>query len=285
LVVILLIILLYLGSSFGLFQAPFTFEEPFHTATIVGIAAISLTPLTPTPFQPLPTNTPTPTATLTPTPTRTATPTPTRTPRPTKTPLPTEDPTQIPSDGIPSSFSVGYVQGHAQSHLLSCESRSAADWAGFFGISVSENTFQSQLPKSDDPDAGFVGDPDAAEGQLPPNSYGVHADPVASQLNQYGLNASARHGLSYNDLRKQIAADHPVIVWVYGNVWYGISPTSYTASDGHTMNVIPFEHTVIVTGYDPNYVTVLDGNLSYLRTVGQFLSSWAPLGNMAVILN
>jgi uncharacterized protein YvpB len=149
---------------------------------------------------------------------------------------------------------------------------------------VNENVFQSQLPRSDDPDAGFVGNPDGTEGQLPPQSYGVHAGPVASLLDQYGLNAAAEHQFSYDDLRRQIAAGRPVIVWVYGNVWYGISSTSYTASDGHTTLVVPFEHTVIVTAYDANYVTVLDGSLSYYRSVPQFLSSWSSLGNMAVIL-
>jgi uncharacterized protein YvpB len=158
------------------------------------------------------------------------------------------------------------------------------DWADYFGVPISENTFQSHLPQSDDPDAGFVGSPDGAEGGLPPDSYGVHADPVAALLREYGLSATAVHGYSYDSLRKQIAAGHPVIVWVYGNVWYGDSPVTYTPSDGHTTRVIRFEHTVIITGYDPNYVSILDGGMAYYRSVPQFLSSWAPLGNMAVIL-
>jgi uncharacterized protein YvpB len=190
----------------------------------------------------------------------------------------------LPADGIPASASVGLIYGHMQSHSLSCESRSAADWAAFFGVTFSENYFQSQLPHSDDPDTGFVGDPDGAEGQLPPQSYGVHAGPVASLLDQYGLNALAKHQYGYDDLRRQIVAGHPVIVWVYGNVWYGISPTSYTGSDGHTTEVLPFEHTVIVTAYDADDVTILDGSLSYYRPISQFLSSWSSLGNMAVIL-
>jgi len=168
---------------------------------------------------------------------------------------------------------------------LSCESRSAVDWANFFGVSLSENNFQAQLPQSDDPDAGFVGSPDGLEGQLPPNSYGVHANPVAALLHHFGLNAQAVHGYSFDDLRKQIAAGHPVIVWVYGNIWYGVAPAQYTASDGHTATVVRYEHTVIITGYDDYAVTILDGAVAYSRSIPQFLSSWSTLGNMAVILH
>jgi uncharacterized protein YvpB len=186
-------------------------------------------------------------------------------------------------DGIPQSAFIS-ITGHNQAHSLSCESRSAADWAGFFGVSTTEDVFQSLLPLSDDPDAGFVGNAYGAEGQLPPNSYGVHADPVAAVLHQYGLNATAVHGYSYDNLRKQIVAGHPVILWVYGNVWYGVSPVDYTASDGHNTKVIRFEHTVIITGYDTNNVTILDGGMLYSRPISQLLSSWSSLGNMAVIL-
>ncbi|MHC1740011.1 MAG: C39 family peptidase [Anaerolineaceae bacterium] len=264
----------------GLIKTPSLATGFLPSTTIIGLEALTLSPSTPTPFQPLPTDTPTPTATLTPTPIPTNTLQPSNTPYPTNTRIPA---TQPPSDGIPSSAQVSGITGLNQSHLLSCESRSAVDWARYFGVSISENSFQAQLPLSDNPDTGFVGSPDGAEGQIPPNSYGVHADPVASLLRQYGLSATAVHGFSYDDLRKQIAAGHPVIVWVYGNVWYGGYPQSYTSSDGHTTTVIRYEHTVIVTGYDNDYVSILDGGMFYYRTTAQFLSSWSSLGEMAVI--
>lgn len=269
----------------GTVKSPLLAAGESSTRTAVRLEEISLSPATPTPFQPLPTDTPTPTPTITPTATPTNTPLPTETPLPTNTPLPlpVQTSSTLPADGIPQSASVN-ITGHNQAHSLSCESRSATDWAGYFGVSTSENSFQSLLPVSDNPDAGFVGSPDGAEGQLPPDSYGVHADPVAAVLHEYGLNATAVHGYSYDDLRKQIVAGHPVIVWVYGNVWSGASPVSYTSSDGHTTNVIRFEHTVIISGYDASTVTVLDGGMAYSRSIAQFLDSWSSLGNMAVIL-
>lgn len=264
---------LYLLVS-GSLQPTSVFALSSNTSTPVQLAAMQLTPSTPTPFQPLPTDTPT----LTPTPTQTNTPEPTATPKPTKTPPP--EPT---SDGLPASFAISGVYGYDQAHRLSCESRSAVDWARFYGVNIEEDTFQYALPSSDDPDSGFVGSPDGMEGQLPPNAYGVHAGPVADLLQQYDLSARAVHGMSFEELKHQIASGQPVIVWVFGNTWWGGTSVQYTASDGHTSTVIAYEHTVIVTAYDETEVTILDGGTYYYRTIAQFESSWATLGNMAVI--
>lgn len=266
-------VFLYLLVS-GSFNIQSVFAISINTSTPVQLAVMQLTPATPTPFQPLPTDTPT----LTPTPTQTNTPEPTATPKPTKTPRP--EPT---SDGLPASYAISGVYGFDQAHRLSCESRSAVDWARYFGVEIEEDTFLYALPTSDDPDSGFVGSPDGMEGQLPPNAYGVHADPVADLLNQYGSSARAVHYMSFEELKQQIASGQPVMVWVFGNTWWGGTSVQYTASNGHTSTVIAYEHTVIVTAYDEAEVTILDGGTYYYRTIAQFESSWATLGNMAVI--
>lgn len=272
--------LLFLWVS-GSLNASSVFAVSSNTSTPVQLAAIQLTLSTPTPFQPLPTDT----ATLTLTPTNTLLPTPTNTPEPTATSKPTQTPHPEPtSDGLPVSYAISGVDGYDQTHRLSCESRSAVDWARFMGVEISEDTFQYALPSSDDPDSGFVGSPDDLEGYLPPNSYGVHADPVADLLQQYGLNARAVHEMSFKDLKQEIASGQPVIVWVFGNTWWGGTSVQYTASNGHTSTVIAYEHTVIVTAYDESAVTILDGGTYYYRTISQFESSWATLGNMAVIM-
>ncbi len=239
----------------------------------------------PTPFQPLPTETPTPTNTPTPTPTMTPTATATNTQLPTNTLRPTT--TRIPvtptsSDGLPVEYIVYGVTGHSQSLALSCEARAASDWADYYGISVSESDIQLSFASTDNPEAGFVGSPYGVEGQLPPNAYGVHAEPVASILRGYGASATAVKGLTYYQLREQIASGNPVIAWVIGNVWNG-SPVSYTSSDGTTTTVARYEHTVIVIGYDAYGVTVVDGSMTYWRSKSDFLNSFSVLGNMAVI--
>lgn len=185
---------------------------------------------------------------------------------------------------LPASAYISGVVGHKQSLPLSCESRSAADLAAFWGISISETSFFNALPKSDNPDKGFVGDVYGAWGQIPPNPYGVHAKPVAKLLRQYGLNAEARLGMSWKDLRTEIAEGRPVIVWVIGAVWSG-TPVTYKPSDGEKLTVAAYEHTMILIGYDENYVYLIDSGSGASQThpIDNFRASWGVLGNMAIV--
>jgi len=226
---------------------------------------------TATPFQPTPfTHTPTFTPTLTSTPTSTLTSTITATMLPTRTPT------------LPKSASIQDISGRWPAYSLDCESRSAVDWAAYFGVKIDERAFFNGLPSSENPDQGFVGNVHGAWGQIPPYDYGVHAKPVAKLLRAYGLEAGAMYDFSWQALRGEIAAGEPVIVWVVGRVARG-TPVPYTSSDGQKSTVVRFQHTVILIGYDEQRVTVLDGDWVYQRSVKDFLDSWGVLGNMAVI--
>lgn len=233
--------------------------------------------ITRTPFLPLPTSThiPTITPSATPAPTETAQPTPTLEP----TPEPTETPTEV---WPPVSASVSYIAGYPQSYNLDCESRSSVDLAAFFGVHISEQYFVDTLPRSDNPDEGFVGNYNDYIGQIPPNSYGVHAGPIADHLTSYGLPARAVRGASWQDVQNEIANNRPVIVWVIAGLGNS-EPVEYTALSGATTIVARNEHTVIVIGYDEAWVTVLDGGMVYSSTLQRFLNSWSVLGNMAVM--
>lgn len=174
------------------------------------------------------------------------------------------------------------IQGRWPAFSLDCEARSAVDWAAYFGVQIEEIEFFNALPVSDDPDQGFVGDVHAPWGQTPPQSYGVHAKPVAKVLRSYGLQAKARTQMTFDELRAEISAGRPVIVWVVGRVGEG-TPIAYKSSDGNRTTVARFEHTVIVVGYTKSMVTLLDGNWIYTRQVQDFKNSWMVLGNMAVV--
>ena len=121
-------------------------------------------------------------------------------------------------------------------------------------------------------------------GHIPPNSYGVHAEPVASVLRSYGVSAYAHRPLSWAGLKAEIAAGRPVFVWIIGSVQNGI-PVYYTPSDGQSTIVARYEHTVVVTGYSQDKVYFLNGDTIYTRSIGQFLDSWSALGNMAITTN
>ncbi len=193
----------------------------------------------PTPSRSRPS--PTATATATPIP-------PTETPTPTLVPTDTPIPPVIDNSFPPSQASISGVVGHAQLYSLDCEARSAVDLAAYFGYSIDEIEFLSQLPSSDDPDQGFVGSYTDPRGQIPPNSYGVHAGPVAQLLRAYGVNATDWKYMSYDQIQSEVASGRPVMVWVINNTLSGW-PVQYTASDGNTTTVAAFEHTVIVVGY------------------------------------
>ncbi|MDH5506224.1 MAG: hypothetical protein OEZ02_03265, partial [Anaerolineae bacterium] len=55
---------------------------------------------------------------------------------------------------VPAQAYVSGLVGHAQAYGLSCESRSAADVAAFWGVPVSETQFLNKLPRSDNPEVG-----------------------------------------------------------------------------------------------------------------------------------
>jgi subtilisin-like proprotein convertase family protein/uncharacterized protein YvpB len=199
-------------------------------------------------------------------------------------PSPTPAPTYV---SLPSSASVFGMSGQDQLLNLDCESRSAVDWAKHYGFNIGELDFLNHLPRSDDPEVGFVGDPDGTWGLIPPNDYGVHAPPVSSLLQNYGLTAEAFRSLQWNDLRAEIASGNPAIVWIIGGSSYNLvngSPHLYTAaSTNETTIVAPHEHTVILVGYSSSTVTVLNGSRFVTIALDQFLDSWSALDFMAVL--
>jgi LysM repeat protein len=189
---------------------------------------------------------------------------------------------------FPPEAYVSDLIGHAQLYNLSCESRSAVDWAAYWGVVLDETEVVYGLPRTDNPETGFVGDPNGGWGAIPPASYGVHAGPIAEALRGYGLPAEARSGMTWDELRGELAAGKPVIIWVIGQMWAG-SPISYTGSDGQTVVVARFEHSMIAIGYGEGaygpVVHVVDAYSGFTQTYSQetFLASWSVLGNQAVV--
>ncbi len=193
-------------------------------------------------------------------------------------------PMRVMAFALPNRAIISGVKGSAQRWNLSCESRSAVDWAAYWGVEITEKQFLRRLPRSDNPDRGFVGNPNDSWGSIPPSSYGVHAEPVAKLLRDYGLQAEARRDMDWDELRTEIAADRPVIVWVIGQMWKG-TPIKYKAPDGRKTTVARYEHTMILYGYDRNNVHVFDAYTGSQQTypIRTFLTSWKILGRMAIV--
>lgn len=214
---------------------------------------------TPTPFQPVP---------------------PTATPIP-PSPTPTATATEPPPPQLPDEHYIRNISGHSQYFSLSCEAAAATDWAAYFGVTISEYNFQFELPRSDNPEKGFMGNVNAPWGQVPPYGYGVHAQPVADLLNRYGLPARAVKGWSVEDMKAELAEDQPVIAWVIGNVEGGV-PYEYTDKEGNTVIVAAYEHVILVTGYSKTHLRYISNGAFYDVPIEVFENSWKVLGNMAI---
>jgi len=176
------------------------------------------------------------------------------------------------------------IYGYGQLLPLSCESRSAADWARFFGVEIHELEFFSYLPKTDNPETGFVGSVYGGWGNTPPGPYGVHAEPIAKVLREkYGARAQALKGMSMEALKYELSMNRAVLIWVTGHTVPG-KGIPYTV-DGQTITVAAYEHTVIAIGYDDDTerITILDGRDVYWRTYENFRESWGALENLAIV--
>jgi uncharacterized protein YvpB len=250
--------------------------------SVSGSISLMMTGTTqPAEATPTGTNTPEPTSTITAYPTATASPSPTATHTPTETATPV--PTHTPTPELPASAGIGNIYGSDQIRPLSCESSAAVDWARYFGMEIHEMDFHNGLPVSDNPEVGFVGSVDGVWGLTPPRAYGVHAEPVAALLRAYGLPAQAVRNYTFEELQRQIANGQPVIIWYIGQSWTNVAAQVYTATDGSEVVVAPYEHVVLLVGYGPDYVTILDGSTIYYKGIETFLKSWSVLQNMAII--
>lgn len=199
---------------------------------------------------------------------------------PTPVPSPTPEPTSIPA----SSSAWISVAGHPQTYNLSCESRSAADLAGYWGVDVDELSFLAALGSSDNPHEGFVGDVTVPPGSLPPYGYGVYAEPVAAAMRNYGLDARTVYALGLDGLKLELLAGRPVLVWgTYG--MESFEPIEWTSSDGRVSTVVPFMHTFLATGFDEQGIFVLDALDATVQhyPFEAFLHVWGLFDQMAVI--
>lgn len=189
------------------------------------------------------------------------------------------------ADDLPEEAYVTGFVGYPQQRALTCEIRAAVDVATFWGVSITETELFNKIPESKNPETGFVGNPNDRWGSIPPMSYGVHAPPIARALRKLGLVAKKGRNLEWDDLRAEIAAGHPVIVWIIGLMWAG-EPVAYTAEDGSETVVARFEHTMVLTGYSKYQVQVVDSYTGVLLTfpVETFLQSWSVLENQAVLV-
>jgi uncharacterized protein YvpB len=174
------------------------------------------------------------------------------------------------------------VPVHRQRHSLSCESSAAAMAANFYGVGLSEETILAALPRHDNPHRGFRGNVDGPYGGI--FDYGVYAEPIRQVLANQGLQVEHFTG-GIDDIRTQIRQGKVVIAWVTYNL-QPQSPTQVTTSDGQVVTLVPYEHAVLVTGYNRNGLWVNDpyGGTQTFYPAHDFVRSFSYLGNMGLVV-
>jgi len=171
---------------------------------------------------------------------------------------------------------------YKQAHSLSCESSAAAMAANYFGVGIGEEAILAALPRHDNPHHGFRGNVDGPYGGT--TDYGVYAEPMRQVLVRWGLRADHLTG-GIDEIRAHVRQGKVVIVWITYNLQVQ-SPRQVTTSDGQVVTVVPYEHAVLITGYNRNGLWVNDpfsGTQTFYPDP-DFARSFAYLGNMALVI-
>ncbi|MFI8460577.1 C39 family peptidase [Kitasatospora sp. NPDC085464] len=197
----------------------------------------------------------------------------------------------------PSGAATTAVPHYSQQLANDCEAASLRMVLAARGVQVGDQAILARIgvdrvhyqfgvsgPLSGDPYRAFVGDPNGSE--TAGTGYGVYYPPVARAAGSYGLAVmQAGQGISPSELRAQVAAGHPAIVWVdYG--WRDVPAGSYTAYDGRqVLYAGPSEHTVVVSAVRDGQFLVEDParGESWISE-GAFDAGYATYQDMAVIV-
>ena len=169
-----------------------------------------------------------------------------------------------------------------QEHSLSCESSAAAMAAKFFGLPVYESAVLNALPRHEDPNLGFRGNVDGPYGGI--DDYGTYAEPIRQVLLELGLEANHLAG-GISEIKRHIREGRPVIAWVTYDMQVQ-TPRQVALSNGTAVVVVPYEHTVLVVGYNADGLWVHDPYDGTRTWYGEddFGRSFAYLGNMALVV-
>jgi uncharacterized protein YvpB len=171
---------------------------------------------------------------------------------------------------------------YQQAHSLSCESSAAAMAANYYGVGVNEETIIAALPRHDNPHLGFRGNIDGPYGGI--EDYGVYAEPIRQILVQLGLEVEHLQD-GTEEIRAAIRRGRVVIAWVTYNLQVE-TPQQVTTSDGQVVTLVPYQHVVLVTGYNSSGLWVNDpySGTQAFYTEAEFQRAFAYLGNMALVV-
>lgn len=171
------------------------------------------------------------------------------------------------------------VTPQKQAHNLSCESCAASMAASYHGVDLSEAAVLAALPLNDNPHLGFRGNVDGPTGGI--QDYGVYAGPIKAILDANGLAATPVLG-GLEGIRAALAGGNPVIAWVTYQL-VAATPVVETIA-GEQVTLVPNQHVVVVTGYDPEGLWAIDPwtGLEVYYPAADFARAMSYFGDMAL---
>lgn len=173
-----------------------------------------------------------------------------------------------------------------------CEVTSLAMLLNYRGISVTKNELAQNIavvPLTDengnygDPNQGFVGSIDGSE-----KGYSVYHGPIAKLAQSYvgkDLKVVDLSNHSFNTLLNTLSNGNPV--WVITTVNYAATDDMETWQTANGEVEISWSvHSVVVTGYDENYIYVNDPYGEKDKKVDRtsFKQAWIQMGRQAVTI-
>ncbi len=174
---------------------------------------------------------------------------------------------------------------YRQRHRLSCEPCAAAMAAAYYGLETSEEEILAALPRHENPHRGFRGNVDGPYGGIV--DYGVYAGPLQQVLLKLGLHAEIMPGDPHpvERIRDYIRQERLVIAWVTFDLQVQ-APRRVMLTNGESVVMVPYEHTVLVVGYNRDGLWVNDpySGTRKFYPQGEFARSFSYLGQMALVV-
>ena len=134
-----------------------------------------------------------------------------------------------------------------------------------------------------DPYTNFVGNVNGSESNL--TGYGVYYPVILAIARSHGVpNAYGGEGFSPGTIYAELAAGHPVQIWMEAR-WSRPAVRTWIAWDGRRVRYSLAEHSVILAGVSATSVRVNDDQFGsqYWVSKATFETSWRDFNNMAVI--
>jgi uncharacterized protein YvpB len=218
-------------------------------------------------------------------------------------PPPPPAPTPAPVAAAPRAWAppAGYVTiavpVYRQTRNLNCETAAMQMGLAYYGHYYSQDSLfayeNADLRRAvvsngvvvqwGDPYTNFVGNVNGSETAF--TGYGVYYPVILSIARSHGVpNAYGGEGFSAGTVYAELAAGHPVQIWMEAR-WSHPAVRTWTAWDGRVVRYSLAEHSVILTGVSATQVRVNDDQFGsqYWVSKSTFESSWRDFNNMAVI--